>query len=277
MQWIALDENRQPITACRALKQQRYTCPECSSFVQLRSGPHRQAHFYHLRAMSTCAQHQKTEEHLGLQLLLASRIPETEAQIERAFPEIGRIADIAWETRKLVFEVQCSPISLHEVQTRCQDYRSIGWDIVWILSDKRFNKTRLSAAEAFLRQQTSYYSHWDEKSLYDQCEILHHFHRIYKGPRFPINPIEIAAHTPQNTPACTLPSSLQQRWDSWKWRADKDILSQISFKEPGWIATFRELEKRIQLQKAACQRLPWGTLLKQLYIKSFKKVMNLCQ
>jgi competence protein CoiA len=274
MQWIALDENRHPITACRALKQTRYACPECSGFVQLRSGPHRKAHFYHMRAASLCAQHKKTEEHFGLQLLLASRIPDNKAQIERAFPEIGRIADVAWETRKIVFEIQCSPISLQEVQTRCLDYCSIGWDILWILSDKRFNKKRLGAAEAFLRLQTSYYSHWDEKLLYDQREVLHHFHRIYKSPRVAINPVELAAHSPQDTPACALPPSLQQRWDSWKWRADKDILSQILLEEPIWLSTFKELEKRMQIQKTACQRLPWGILLKQLYIKSFKKLFR---
>ena len=197
-----------PITACRAIKQKRYLCPECSSFVQLRSGPHRQAHFYHMRALSACAQQQKDRR--AFRTSAPSRIAHSRCRgpMERAFPQIARIADIAWETRKLVFEIQCSPISLHEVQSRCRDYRSIGWDILWILSDKRFNKRRLSAAEAFLRLQTSYYSHWDEKILYDQCEILHHFHRIYKGPRFPINPVEIAAHIPQDTPACALPSPL---------------------------------------------------------------------
>src|SRR5271156_2123508 len=37
-----------PITASHAIKRKRYRCPECAAIVQLRSGPHRQAHFYHL-------------------------------------------------------------------------------------------------------------------------------------------------------------------------------------------------------------------------------------
>lgn len=272
MQWIALDETQSPVTACRAIKKKLYFCPECASPVLLRSGPHRQAHFCHVRSAPHCVQHQKTEEHLGLQLLFASRIPGEEGQIERPFEEIGRIADVAWVSRKIVFEIQCSPISLKEAEQRCQDYRSLGWEILWILSDKRFNGKNLSAAERYLRQQTSYFSCWQRKLVYDQCEILQGFRRVYKGPPIPVDPFSVTLHSAEEGAACTLPTCLKERWDSWKLRVEGDILTQASREEPRFIPIFNEIEQRFETKR---ERLPWPEILKRCYLQLLKKCLHL--
>lgn len=271
MQWIALDASRQPVTASAALKQTRYFCPECSSPVQLRSGPHRQAHFYHVQPVSACTQHKKTEEHLGLQLLLLeSRL--NEMSIEKPFPAIRRIADIAWETRKIVFEIQCSPITVEEAKQRCSDYRSIGWDIVWILSDRRFNKKKLGAAEQFLRQQTSYFSAWSKSPLiYDQWEILDKFRRVSKGHRIAIDPLLAIRNKAVGN--LELPLCIKLRLHAWKWRVEGDLLSQaLKQPPPHWLAPLHALEKRFA--KKSAQRLPALDILKRCYVHVFKKILH---
>lgn len=276
MQWIALEENQNPITASHAIKRKRYGCPECAAIVQLRSGPHRQAHFYHLRKTALCTQHRKTEEHLRLQLSLAAGIPLNQASIERPFPEIKRIADVAWEEKKIAFEIQCSPISMEEAKNRCEDYRSIGWEVLWILSDRRFNRRRLSAAEHFLRDEACYFSN-RKGQVYDQCEILQGFHRVYKGRPIPIDPLLACVHVLSNEmPSDSSPLFILQRMRSWKLRVAGDALSQaLSSKPPTWMLSLHALEKRICKQNIPMQRLAWSVLLKCCYLQVLKKILRL--
>lgn len=277
MQWIALDEQCHPITASRAIKHILYKCPECTCPVRLRSGPHRQAHFYHLRRKNTaCTQHAKTEEHLRLQLVLANRISsQDEAKIERPFPEIRRIADVTWEKRKIAFEIQCSPISAQEVQRRCADYRSIGWEIVWILSDKRFNRRKLSAAERVLREETSYFSN-RKGSIYDQYEMIKGFHRIYKGLPILIDLLLISEYV-RSSETCSLPLCVRQRMHSWKLHVIGDVLSHALHSTP-WIHSFKALEKRLgsSVKEVPCKhRLGWRILFKLCYLQGFKKILRM--
>ncbi|HEY2810112.1 MAG TPA: competence protein CoiA family protein [Rhabdochlamydiaceae bacterium] len=275
MQWIALiGHARMPITADRAKKQTEYLCPECQAVVRVRSGPHRQPHFYHIRASSGCAQHKKSEEHFYLQCKLSSRLG-PQARMERPFPEINRIADVAWEERKVIFEIQCSPISLAEVQGRCADYRSLGWEIIWILSDKQYNRRTLSAAEVYLRGQTSYFSEWKDlkqNRIYDQNEILKGFYRIYKSAKIEIDPVQVTQHM-RTLPPFALPHCLQERWQRWPLRVEGDLLSRINAQEVQWISSAQAAEKR-KTQNSASGRLPWLTLLKQAYLHLLNKFLQ---
>lgn len=185
MQLYALDENS-PVLAGEAVKQKNYQCPECLTFVRLRGGPHRQFHFYHTRSRPSCRQHQKSLAHLQLQLHLKSLIPNS--SLEKPFSQINRIADVAWEEKRIVFEIQCSPISLSEVQSRSEDYAKVGYTAVWILHDRRFNKKNLSAAEFFLRTRKCYFGR--ENLIYDQFEILQGSRRVLRGPQLPIDPTQ---------------------------------------------------------------------------------------
>jgi len=185
MQLYALDDNS-PILATEALKQKNYQCPECLSPVRLRGGPHRQFHFYHVRSHPSCRQHQKSLAHLQLQLHLKSLIPSS--SLEKPFPHISRIADVAWEEKRLVFEIQCSPIPLSEAQSRCEDYARAGYTAVWILHDRRFNKKNLSAAESFLRARSCYFAQTTQ--IYDQFEILQGSRRVFRGPQLPVDPTQ---------------------------------------------------------------------------------------
>lgn len=187
MQLRALSEGR-PLFAGHARKGKNYLCPECQNIIRLRGGPSRQLHFFHLRKHPTCRQHQKGPIHIQLQLAVQSLLPE--GQVERSFPEIGRIADVACEKSKRIFEIQVSPISAEEVKARCADYESLGYQVIWILHEKRFNKRILTGAELALRKKCRYFSNFTEDGkgiIYDQFEQLEGARRLKRGPRLRVD------------------------------------------------------------------------------------------
>ncbi len=115
-------------------------------------------HFYHLQENRACHLSQKSETHLYLQLHLQKLLPPGEALLEERFPTINRIADVSWRRYKILFEVQYSPISIEELEHRIEDYRSIGWTLIWILHTHSFFKGRPSREELFLESYTHYFS-----------------------------------------------------------------------------------------------------------------------
>lgn len=163
----------------------------------MRSGQQRHVHFYHLAHSSSCRLSGKSLIHLQIQLFLQKLIPKEEVQIEYRFSEIGRIADVAWLSKKIVFEVQCSPITAVEVQERVRDYESIGFQVVWILHEKRFNQWRMTAAEQYLQNKIFYYTNMDAQGrgvIYDQFNVIEKGIRKMTLPLVPVNlrePIEI--------------------------------------------------------------------------------------
>lgn len=217
MQLYALDKEI-PTLATKAVKQKNYRCPECLNLVRLRGGPHRQFHFYHLRSHPSCRQHQKSLPHLLLQLHLKSLIPNT--SLEKSFPDISRIADVAWNEKRLVFEIQCSPISQEEAQKRCEDYAKAGYTVVWILHDKRFNKKNLSAAENFLRTQSCYFARGIK--IYDQFDIIQGAKRVFCGPPLSVDPSQ-----PITPPVLEdAPQAIKRR--SWPIAFQGDLLDRLA-------------------------------------------------
>ncbi|MCE5316355.1 MAG: hypothetical protein LLG04_03200 [Parachlamydia sp.] len=173
MQLFALDQDNHPVAARHASKKRDYICLECQAAVRCRSGPHRQAHFFHLKPSATCKLSGKGIEHLQVQCRLRQLLPEGECFLEHRFPELGRIADVAWLPRRLIFEIQCSPISSEEIAARNRDYASLGFQVIWILHDKRYNQRRVSEAEQGLKDQMHYYTNIDAEDkgqIYDQYE-----------------------------------------------------------------------------------------------------------
>lgn len=171
MQLYALDEQGRLVFAKQAIKQHDYQCIECQECVRLRKGLHRQPHFYHTQPNRHCHLSKKGMVHLEVQSFICQTLPAHEGAIEYRFPEIGRIADVAWIPKRLIFEVQCSPISAEEVSRRNQDYKSVGWEVVWILHDQRYNQRRCTAAEWSLKNSTHYFTNIDDKGegvIYDQ-------------------------------------------------------------------------------------------------------------
>lgn len=189
MQFFAYDES-QIIFAEEAYKGKDYRCPECHGRLRVKEGIHRRKHFFHFRPSSFCRQSRKTEVHLTIQKKILQSLPEGQAILEKRFPSISRIADVVWESKKRIFEVQCSPISLQEVKSRMADYASVGYQVIWILHDFRFNRKRLSAAENYLRPSHAFFTSINTKGrgmFYDQYEVFSTGIRVEKGPPHPID------------------------------------------------------------------------------------------
>lgn len=217
MQLFALEapslypDQKEPILAHEAEKGKDYLCPECNATLRVRGGRTRQIHFFHLKNSSICRQHQKGIVHLNLQLHLEELLANEGAKLEYHFPAIGRIADVACLKTKRIFEIQYSPISLNEAQSRSKDYESLGFQIIWILHDRRFNKRTLSSAEEFLRQGMCYFTNMDHEKrglIYDQFEILKDGKRVFRG-----NPLRIDLKSPKKMSgaALDLPFAIQKR------------------------------------------------------------------
>ena len=66
---------------------------------------------------------------LKINIISFQQYPPGDCQLEMIFPTIGRIADVAWLSQKIVFEIQCSPIFLQEL-SRNRDYQKEGWSLV---------------------------------------------------------------------------------------------------------------------------------------------------
>ena len=190
MQLYALDQNLNVIHAQNAKKHCDYQCLECKSFVRLRGGIHRQNHFYHVYQTSSCKQSGKSMEHLQVQLFLQNHFHSADFQLEKRFNEVGRIADAVWLSKKIVFEVQCSPIPMEEIKARNHDYQKLGYFVIWILHEKNFNKNKVSAAEDFLQPAHHYFTNMDANGLgfiYDQFDLFDKGRRIYSSNPFMID------------------------------------------------------------------------------------------
>ncbi len=267
MQLYAL-EGDSPILASRAEKSKDYLCPECQGRLRVRGGHGRQIHFYHLATPRLCRQHQKGADHLHLQLRLLELIGEGAAQIESPFPAIGRIADVAWPAQKIVYEVQCSPISLEEARQRTADYRTLGYEVVWILHDKRFNQKKLSPAEKFLRETSCYFTNIDRLGqgiVYDQFDHVRSYKRFFKGEKLVVSPTRLFP-IQRSDLATTLPKAVADRLAAWKYFAAGDLLDRL-MREGNLSGAARQMlfiEGRGK-GEAKKERLPLKTLLSRAY------------
>ena len=184
MPLYAFDEFGEPIYASDAEERQSYTCCYCHTKVRVRKGLTRVPHYYHLNLPASCRLHGKSQDHLFAQLSLVKLLPPKETVIEKTFPTLLRVADVVWETRKIIFEIQCSNISEHEAQQRVIDYAKNGYQIVWILDDRLFNRRIVRPGEKWVRKRACYYATLRGRSFpffYDQFEFFSEERRIRKG------------------------------------------------------------------------------------------------
>lgn len=174
MQLYARQRDNTLISASVASKGDDYFCLECNSPVRSRGGRHRRSHFFHVAAHRFCRQSGKTMVHLQVQCAIRDAIGDDKVQLERRFERVRRIADVVWEEEKLIFEVQCSPISALEIAERNSDYESLGYRVIWILHDMRYNRWRMTAAEESLSNSPHYFTNIDAEGrgyIYDQCAL----------------------------------------------------------------------------------------------------------
>lgn len=213
MQLYARDSAGKKCSIYTAQKGNDYFCLECNGRLRARSGRFFRAHFYHIQDAESCRQAGKTEAHIAIQRLIQQQIGEDRCCEEMRFSDIGRVADVAWLEKKLIFEVQCSGISALEIEERNRDYASCGWDVIWVLYDKRFNKRRASEAESLLFTHPHYFS--DAKCIYDQFRPISKKRPIMASE---ITPMAFTDSVP------FLPEALQKRFYSWSYYTQGDYL-----------------------------------------------------
>jgi competence protein CoiA len=190
MQLYALDQNLSVVYAKNASRHHSYKCLECQSLVRLRGGIHRQNHFYHVELGKFCRQNGKSMEHLQVQLFFQEQLTPHECQLEKRFTEINRIADVVWLPKKIIFEVQCSPILKEEIVQRNRDYENLGYTVIWVLHEKRFNKSHLQASRQYLQNHLHYYTNIDSDGkgiIYDQFHVFEKGRQIFNLPACQVN------------------------------------------------------------------------------------------
>lgn len=253
MQLYALNSQNQFIFSRQASKQINYICPECQTLVRLRGGIHRQNHFYHLESDRPCRQNNKSLEHINTQFFFLNTLPENECRLEYPFPKIKRIADVVWVEKKIIFEIQCSPISPSEVLERNRDYASEGFQVVWILHDHRYNKRRLSSAELALSLHPHYFTNITKEGIgivYDQFSIVKEGIREHKLHFLPIDvcqPDAFSTAKLKKTPF----QVIQQRL-KWPIYFSGDLISHLSCSDTDGppLPQAREIEENLRLYSA---------------------------
>lgn len=149
--------------------------------------------------------------------------------------DVHRIADGCWEKEKLVFEIQCSPISLKEAKDRSLDYMKAGYTPVWILHDKKFNKRRLSLAEAYLRKQLpTFFTNGGE--VYDQFDICQNRNRLLRGPKLTVD---------LRMPKRNFSANNNSFSRSWPLYFHGDFLHLVKTEGASHLAHLKKIEKRI--------------------------------
>ena len=167
------ERSERKISALDAKEKHGYTCLLCKHPVILKKGTSKVPHFSHKKLSPSCKQKKRSSKHLELQLQIQSLFPEAEVTLEVPFYEIQRVADLVWEKEGIIFELQLSPLTKEEALRRERDYASIGYEVVWLLGDKTFNRRKGKEAEIQIRKKTSYYISLKTGQIYDQIE---HFH-----------------------------------------------------------------------------------------------------
>ncbi len=272
MQLYAYDHNKNLILAKLAQKHLDYSCFECGNIVRLRAGKYRQPHFFHLLPNRKCLLSQKSLNHIQTQCYLQKIIPAGSCFLEVRFPKINRIADAVWEREKLIFEVQCSPITKNEVEERNRDYESLGYSVVWILHDKRFNKKRACACEDFLQRNPHYFTNIDAIGrgfIYDQVEIIEKGLRLY-SKRVGIVNIANPKRAFTRPKSQNLPKNVIFRLYSWPIFFEGDLLDGFINDDKLYkdiIANALEIEQKTNIKKS---KTAFGSI-KKLFFSAIVK------
>lgn len=257
MQLFAYDNNGNTIIANQARKKCDYSCIECGSTVRRRGGMHRHDHFYHLYPNRDCQLSGKSLTHLQTQLWFQKKLPGG-VQLERRFPSIRRVADVVWEDEKIIFEVQCSGITAEEVEKRNFDYSSEGYQVVWILHDRRFRRPRVTGAELLLRDSPHYYTNMKEcgeGEIYDCFDLIQRGRREKRIGRWQVDVKNVVWGEERK--------SVRGRW---KVRLKGDLFDHLEIEEV----------ERLALKESQQRKLGLWQRVKGLYRDIFHMILEEC-
>lgn len=256
MQLYALDSKENLIQARKAEKQKDYFCLECGDCVRVRGGFHRQKHFFHSQPTTYCKQNGKSMQHLQVQCFVQQIFPNGEIVLEQRFPTINRIADAVWASEKIIFEVQCSPISAEEIRERNRNYSSLGYKVVWILHDLYYNRKRLNGAELHLISHPHYFTNINKEGkgiIYDQFNIPFAGLRKKFFEKLRIDLTTLLKHEKIDR----LPLQLQKRLQTWDFHFEGDLLD-ICKRDANFVDKLLQFEAENTPQRAKTSLERWA-------------------
>lgn len=247
-----------------ALKEKTYSCIECGSPLKLRPGRYF-PHFYHVTQSKTCRLHSKSEDHLIVQLQLKKILSGEIIDLEKPFLNINRVADLVWERRKLIFEIQCSTLNFTEIDQRIFDYAQKGYNVIWLLDDRVFNRKNLLFLEERARLKGAYFFKFSKlrSFFYDQFELFYKDKRVKKGKPLLID-LKYPKQPPKQTPSSKIPLFLSQRIAMCRIYFAKDLIDRaFTYGEKGFGMTYwKSLEKSQRIK---------NHFLYKFFLKYFKK------
>ncbi|KAF3362217.1 hypothetical protein PHSC3_001284 [Chlamydiales bacterium STE3] len=266
MQLYALDHTDKLILAKDAERKLDYRCLECNAEVRVRRGAFRREHFYHNHPSKRCLLSHKSLTHLAIQEHFLQILPKGQVELEKRFTPINRIADVAWMEEKIIFEIQCSFIDDEEVLSRNNDYQTLGFDVIWILHDKRYNRACHSLAEKALYQHPHYFTNMNQSGkgiIYDQFEV------IEKGLRkVRLAPLQVNLAVPMQKPENQLSLFPLPRRLTWAKYFEGDLVA-LSLKNPesNYFCGLKQVDQNHPSSKSFWQRF-WqlGETIKKLYL-----------
>ncbi|MEW4223582.1 competence protein CoiA [Rossellomorea marisflavi] len=136
------------------------TCPHCRKPLVLKIGSKTIPHFAHQLKQDCPVMHKgESRLHHSSKRILYDRFHSLfpDVKVEYYLKGINQIADvfITSGTARMAVEVQCSPLSAAELKKRTEGYRSLGIQVIWLLTEgvpRPSGALRLSSfQQAFLR------------------------------------------------------------------------------------------------------------------------------
>lgn len=219
-------------------------------------------------------------DHLQTQLRLYAMLPSGEVELEKRFSEIGRVADVVWTAKQLIFEIQCSPITSEELLLRNRDYASKGYQVVWIFHDKRFNQWRLSSAEQSVQNSPHYFTNIDADGngdIYDQFDIIDSGLRKHA-----LTPLPIQPEQPQNVSKPILKNDfskkIKERIENWPLHFKGDLIDLNALQEkPEWAEEYMKniSEAEAQLEKPIPDSSLGRKMLWNLFVRPYRLLFQM--
>ena len=188
--------------------------------------------------------------HLLIKQAIQVRLPSLESHI--FFPNIQHASHLVWLKKQIAFQIQDRPISLQQACHIQSAYRSLGFQLVWILDKRYFNQKNPSLTEHFLRSQIAYFASLDAKQhvmIYDQFEIISQGKRLFQSPPLPIDlshPFYLKA--PFDLSPFKLPW-LKKRLSSYSLFFRGDLIDRFKL-NPSHVSGCAELEQELLTRQA---------------------------
>ncbi|MDU9417280.1 competence protein CoiA family protein [Staphylococcus lloydii] len=131
------------VHAANASKDCNYYCPLCCQKLMLKRGKYKCAHFAHHEINCTYKEESYIHYQAKYRLGQSSKDLGMTVQIEPYLKECHQIPDILINN-KIILEIQCSPITVQQLQTRTSAYNNLGYIVIWIIKDTFKDKSVLS-------------------------------------------------------------------------------------------------------------------------------------